>query len=301
MNIKEEFNEFYKSARYKDNKEYFTKLCEIIKSMENPSLYEIEDYIRGVRSTKTRFIYAYNDFIKHLKAKGFDVSSGLPKNYDTQTRRLELIKFLQTPRTREDILNEFLINERTFNTDKKELENGIEVCGVRLKVKISTYNRNGNNTVDDEKYVCSCHPIFIALNATELYLLSKVIPDAIKDNYELSKAYSEILEKIYPQLTDYALKMIDVELNDFSNNEKANYKWESTLLKHDVFKRLVYCIKQDREFTILYNNDNGMICEVTGYVRDISNNPFYVENKNGKTFIRIENFIDIKNFFETYK
>jgi len=298
MNIKEEYIEFYKTARYKENREYFKKLKDVICSMEAPDLTDIEEYIRGVRSTKTRYVYAYNDFVKFLKEKDPTKSSGLPKNYDTQTRRLELIKYLQTPRTRKDILDEFLIDERTFNNDKNALEKGIEVCGVKLTVKISSYNRNGNNTIDDKEYVCSCHPFFVSLNATELYLITKVIPDAIKDNFELSRAYSDILNKIYPQLSDYALKMIDVELNSF--NDKTSFIWESESLKDSTFKRLVYCVKQEREFTILYNND-GALSEVTGFVRDITNNPFYVETKTNKVYIRIENFIDVKDFFDNYK
>lgn len=298
MDIKDEYNEFYKTAKYKENREYYKKLKDVIFTMDDPKLYKIEDYIRSVRSTKTRFVYAYKDFYDFLKRKGEKVSSNLPKNYDTQTRRLELIKYLQTPRTREDILNEFLINERTFDIDKKELEKGIEVCGVKLIVKISSYNRNGNNTIDNEKFVCSCHPFFVALNATELYLITKVIPDAIKNNNELYRAYSDILSKIYPQLSDYALKMIDVELNCINN--ETNYLWESETLKNDTFKRLVYCLKQEREFTILYNKD-GIISEVTGFVRDITNNPFYVETKTDKVYIRNENFIDVKDFFDNYK
>ena len=135
MALKVLFNEYYKQAKYSESeseRRHFRNLKLRISELEEKTnlqdeIDDLEELLTTIKSNKYGCVNAYNKFLKHLKDRGLNVRSTLPKNYETVTRRLELIKFLQKPKTRQKILDEFLINRRTLDEDFATLEKGIDL------------------------------------------------------------------------------------------------------------------------------------------------------------------------------
>ena len=305
MEIKKLYNEYYKTARYSESeseRRHFKNLQLRINELEEKSnlqdeIYELEELLTIIKSNKYGCINAYNKFLKYLKDSGYNFKSNLPKNYETVTRRLELIKFLQKPKTRDQILEEFLIKRRTLDEDFAALEKGIDFCGTKLKIKLSQYDRKGRRTIDNDNYSSSCNPIGLALNMTELYLLTNVVPNQI-ENHEVKRLYENIIKKIYPQLSDYALGLMKIE--DCSTTNKFEIEYEQ--LKDDVFNQLLYFMKreEDKECTIIYQQ-NGERKEIKGFISQGSNSSFIVRNKETETEINYIDFIGIEDFKKSYE
>ena len=304
MALKVLFNEYYKQAKYSESeseRRHFRNLKLRISELEEKTnlqdeIDDLEELLTTIKSNKYGCVNAYNKFLKHLKDRGLNVRSTLPKNYETVTRRLELIKFLQKPKTRQKILDEFLINRRTLDEDFATLEKGIDFCGTKLKIKLSQYDREGRRTIDCDNYSSSCNPIGLALNMTELYLLTNVIPNQI-ENDEVRRLYGSIIRKIYPQLSDYAMELMKIE--DLSTSNKFEIEYEQ--LKNDSFNQLMYFMKREKECTIIYQQ-NGERKEIKGTISLANNNScFIVKNNEKETEIKYIDFIGIEDFKNYYE
>jgi len=299
MAIKELFNNYNKKVKYdvtESEKRHLKNLKSIINDLsEKKDLQEeiddLEETITTITSNKYGCVNSYYKFLKYLKDNGYkNLKSNLAKNYETVTRRLELIKFLQTPKTREQILDEFLINSRTLDGDFSSLEKGIEFCGTKLEIKLSQYERQGRRTVDNEKYSSSCNPIGLPLNMTELYLLTNVVPNQI-ENEDVKRLYNNVIRKIYPQLSKHALALMNIE-DCFASNK---FEFEYEQLVNDAFNQLMYFMKResDKECIIIYQK-NGERKEIKGFVCQGSDNScFAIKNASGKTEIKYIDFIGI--------
>jgi len=306
MDIKRLYNKFYFNY-YNDETEIGKRNLRSLKEKINSLVIEgnlqndidtLEKHIETIKSNKYGCVNSYNKFLTFLKSEGYEIKSSLKKNYETTTRRIELIKYLQTPKSREEILKEFLINRRTLDTDFAEIEKGIEFFGFPLKIKLSSHEREGRRTIDDEeeKYCSSCNPFGLALNMTELYLLLKVIPNQLKVE-KIRNGYMEIISKIYPQLTQHSKDLLKIEDRSINNM----YEVEFANLKRNVDFQLSYFMKTEKLCTIIYN-DNGEVKELRGKIRYNKEDEytFIVEHNKKQTIINYIDYLSIKDFKDLY-
>ena len=259
MNLISAFKNF--QTQYSKDPQTTQKIRRYIETSSNKDapvergIAAVEDYIRSLRNRKIKHIMVYLDFVSWLKQNVSDsIQSNFPKDYVTSTRRIELIKYLQEPHSREDITEQLVVNERTLNSDFKALEDGIDVLGCTLKVKFRKYDREGRITVDGCEYHSSCNPVFLPLNMTELFLLTNIIPNYLT-NTELCDSYKSILRKIYPQLTDYSLGLMKIEKSDILTRlglEKNKYILLSAHREENI--------DTDENFYSLFNAINAL-CE----------------------------------------
>lgn len=303
MNLISAFKNF--QTQYSKDPQTTQKIRRYIETSSNKDvpvergIAAVEDYIRSLRNRKIKHIMVYLDFVSWLKQNVSDsIQSNFPKDYVTSTRRIELIKYLQEPHSREDITEQLVVNERTLNSDFKALEDGIDVLGCTLKVKFRKYDREGRITVDGCEYHSSCNPVFLPLNMTELFLLTNIIPNYLT-NTELCDSYKSILKKIYPQLTDYSLGLMKIEKSDFPDT-RSLYKFEyETLLKSHIYQ-LVYFLKRGEEATFVIV-DNGKPKEIKGTIDNFSGDTFIIRNQTGRLTVKIENYLGVKDLHKTYK
>lgn len=282
----------------KDILKYISNNHRIASKDVESAIPDIEEYIRSIRNRKFRHITVLKEFVKFYNKKyNKSIKVNISKEYSVLTRRIELIKFLQQPHTREDILGEFLINERTLNDDFSNLEKGIDVLGCQLQVKFLKYDRQGRFTVDDYSYHSSCNPIFMPLNMTELFFLTNIVPAGIK-NTMMKNNYLNIIKKIYPQLSDYSASIINVDNSD----DNKTFVFEYDLLKNNVHRQLDYLYKRANSVnaTFIYS-ENGATKTFVGYLkRYLDDECFVVANAKEEAIIKFEDFIAIENFKDIY-
>lgn len=129
-------------------------------------------------------------------------------------RMIELIKFLQYPCTKEDMAR-FLFKENTSNKNKElnvylKWDQDFNLFNTSVPIHFEEFKEKGKRKSLWYSGTRSVHPIFLALNASEVFLLTQVL---LTIAYENDSAYFElykgIVEKIQRQLSPYMQNKID--------------------------------------------------------------------------------------------
>ena len=321
MGIKEEFYKIYKTERYNEDikiREYYNKYNKLLdkvvdiinlknkednlKTKVKSYVYKIQEAIdvmekeiSKIKSIPHGYIFVHNEFLSFLRSSGLKIESSLPKHYATETRRLEMIKLLQKPCKKAYLADYFDVDPKTISTDLEAIEKGVKYCGYILKVKVSKYRRDGNNTIDDEEICSSCNPIGLALNMSEIYFLTKMLPKKLEKDKFYKTQYNDILEKILPQLSSTANELMGFKQDDSMENE---YVLECEDLKESALKQINFVLKRSKFCTFIYK-ENNEIKEVEGRIKDMPDECILIQTNDGEIItINYDNFIRIKNFFD---
>ena len=130
----------------------------------------------------------------------------------TIEKQIELIKYLHEPHTQDEIEQHFKYSDRTtrnlFKDKIQFLNTKFPMFNRLVKGKHLSDSRledNQSSVIEgtDYKYRSTVHPIFLALNMTEVYMLTNHLLDLVAQNsYEDLPMYKQLVEKIYSQLSD---------------------------------------------------------------------------------------------------
>ena len=112
---------------------------------------------------------------------------------ETQIRLLKYLQGGENPvrefmRRQSEIEKEFGLSHNGLQKNLKELQDGTDILGTHVQITL----QDGNN------YDYTVHPIFLALNISELYMVTATLKEA------LGARADNILADIYRQLSDYA-------------------------------------------------------------------------------------------------
>lgn len=95
---------------------------------------------------------------------------------------------------REDLADLFGMSPTAMNTYLSKLKKGTDILGSKVKIE----PQHSTN-----KYDSTVHPVFLALNLTEVYMLTVLLKK------ELGSQAKPVVDDIYRQLSDYARGIID--------------------------------------------------------------------------------------------
>jgi hypothetical protein len=212
---------------------------------------------KGRESTRKIIVEFYDYLISHEKCTELKSSCLFNKRFFDYPfeRQLEIAKFLHESRTDKEIEKEFDIDERTRRKDLQELEKGITVLGSTIRVK---KEKKGNRSY----YRATVHPIFLALNLTEVYALTVYLDRVLRKNTKKREKEGkddqnadmvrDISERIKLQLSDYAFSALfkDQERprirNEYHNDEEYAKKYiQMYLMKREgMLCKLIWQGKQ---------------------------------------------------------
>lgn len=240
------------------------------------SIAEIDDYVCTLRTRKEstrKIMVAFFDYLKNVEMIQIDESVLYTKRfYDSDTaRRLEIAKFLHTPKTKEQIMDEFDITERTINNDLQELELGVRLFNSTVRIE----------RVDNEdrmvQYKTTVHPIFLPLNMTEVFAMTKYLENTIDERDPNGATILSIVDRIKGQLSDYAWEHLYPDkkrrknINDFIDDEKMAMQREHTLMylmksgktctfiwQNQEYRGKVLC-KEDKGYEIILEKDGSIL------------------------------------------
>lgn len=167
-----------------------------------------------------------NDFFVPLKNTFWTASRDCFCQYEKIFKPIDtyirLIKYLhggsnpgeEYQHNRFDIANKFGVSINTIDNNLRDLQDGVHILGSNIKIDLRRGVNNYDNTV---------HPVFLALNLSEVYFLTIVLKK-LTEKTNFSDAATVLIADIYRQLSDYAKDIIDVN----ATNE------EITLFEKDV-------------------------------------------------------------------
>ncbi|MGB4035577.1 MAG: HTH domain-containing protein [Limnochordia bacterium] len=189
-----------------------------------------------------------------------------------------MLKLLQgrKMRTRE-LADYFEVDERTIRNDVQALRDGWEVLGVKIKVE----SKHSGDQL--HHYISTVHPIFLALNSSELYALLKLLEEAMRK--PRGDIYKHIFHQVYSQMTDYAEGLVAGKLiGKYQKTEISNLLEEEAIRKNPNIM-LVYWEKSGRSINVTYRSKDGELISEDFYLVNIhGDNELIVRNEQGKQF-----------------
>lgn len=235
MNIKKEFENYWKTAQYtadiRNPNEFYENFTSAIAGFTET--YEIDEYVKSqTKKEKVRRIVV--NFYEYLRRKyNNTIDSDLydRRFYDeTIERQLEIVKYLQNnPKKMEEIAQVFGVRRQTIGDDLKALEEGIEVLGSTISIE---KERQGTSYL----YSTTVHPVFLPLNLTEVYAMTVYLDNTINQNDPNAQIIRNISARIKSQLSDYAKAKLFPEenlqgiSNDYVNDRALAEQREGILM-----------------------------------------------------------------------
>ena len=171
-------------------------------------------------------------------------------------RRLELLKELQGRKMRTpEIAEMFDVDERTIREDLKALKTGMTHLGVRIT--LDSKSQGGR----EHSFKSTVHPVFLALNLTEVLALLNLLEDA-SDRELTGTIYNRLYRAVYFQLTQYAKDRLKGKLakeyeTDSMTNLLEEYAVETSWQHH-----LQYLIKSGRNVPVEFTGEDGVVRNV---------------------------------------
>lgn len=245
-----QFKSFWEQTGKKlvnNNRDRFKKnFISIIDNLKTKDTIELDDVICALKTGKESTRNIVVEFYKFINLPPSDSVLFEKKFYDYPfERQLEIAKFLHTPKSIEEIEEKFCIDPRTRQADLKALEEGISVLGSTIKIKKVKKGRRFY-------YKTTLHPVFLPLNLTEVYAMTKYLDNTIKDNDPNAAIIRNISNRIKAQLSDYAYSKVfpDQErenwINSYVNDESLAHQREGIRC---------YLMKSGQSCRFIYNNN----------------------------------------------
>lgn len=190
-------------------------------------------------------------------------------------RRIQILKMLQGKEMRtSEIAEKFDVDERTIRTDLEALRDGLDIFGVKIQIESKHYEGNPK-----QYYKSTVHPIILALNASELFALLKLLEKSIIDDD--NEVYKHVFNQVYSQITDYAEKL-------FAGKLKGEYKKEDiiNILEEEAFAnskdyKLIFWEKSGRLIDINYFDENQKDITKKARLLHRKGNILKIEDANG--------------------
>ncbi len=157
-------------------------------------------------------------------------------------RMIELIKFTQYPRTKMDMV-QFLFGENATNKNKElnvylKWKTPFKVFNLDVPIHFEMLKEKGERKTLWYSGNESVHPVFLALNASEVFLLTQVLLSIVYENKSpYFRMYQDIVRKIRKQVSDCMANKVDWSLLDV----EADFELKSKIFTEDMRNRRAIC------------------------------------------------------------
>ena len=270
MNFIEPFERFWEekgsSLRIKNPTRTYRNLHD--KMAEFTSVEDIDNYVCSVRTRREstrKIMVKFFDYMRREERIPLKKSVLYDLHFYDHAfeRQLEIAKYLHEPKTKQEIMTKFCIEERTLEADLQELEVGLNVLGSTISLKrIETED-------DTIKYKSSVHPIFLALNLTEAYAMTKYLPYVMDSSDPNSWIIRDITDRIKAQLSQEAVTKLRLP-SDGYRKTSYDYVDDESLAKQRK-GILAYLMKSRQRCQFYWNNE-----EYTGTIQESGHGNYYI-------------------------
>lgn len=187
-------------------------------------------------------------------------------------RQIEILKLLQgQKKTTEQIAEYFKPGcdgsfTRSIQKDLTALRDGLEILETTIKIEETTESHSLKS------YKSTVHPIFLALNLSELFALLKLLED--NSNEEI---YAWLFGSIYGQITEYAEGKIAPNLKNKHDRQSV-----ANRLEQDNYHNIFYLIKSEQPIPITYTTKGNKTITRLCVVKQAKNGIVHFHNIDDK-------------------
>jgi hypothetical protein len=195
-------------------------------------------------------------------------------------RNLEMLKFLHgRAASSAEIAEHFQVDARTIRRSIGELQQGVKLFSTKIKVTAETCPGRERPL----RYKSSVHPLFLALNLTEIFTLLQALQTAAQDAPYKDHVYQALFNDVAGQLSVYARDIIakaGLELPPLPGGSVYRDEEESVRCYFDYALR--YLLKSGKKITVTYHDESNQSCQANGYIDRITENILYLRPDSGK-------------------
>lgn len=302
------FDSYYggKSADKKETNILYTSIEDILKG-DSEFIINIVEGVKSYPNDKCKLSERLEKLLISLKDKyGVKFDLNTFENFkikDKNIRLLKMLKYLHAGgKTRSEIAEDFGVSERTVADDLASLQDGFNFLGTEMK--INKLSRGSN------KYKSIIHPIFLAMNSSEIYSLTVGLKLLSKGTV-FEDSLNRISNAVYEQLSETSKNMIDEHVDDTVYFQDDNMQFIDSRNLGQLYNRpFTYYLKEPILCKVAYIKD-GENLESEGILKlaDQSSGNMYdmllLENEEGTIILdkeqvrRIER-IDKERYFKDW-
>ena len=191
-------------------------------------------------------------------------------------RRLEMLKKLQGKKMRtSEIAELFDVDDRTIREDVKALRKGMTLMGVRIK--LDSKSQGGQ----EHSYRSTVHPVFLALNLTEVLTLLNLLEEAAK-NPLTGSIHDRLFHTVYAQLTGYAHERLKGKLQKEYEIKDIQNLLEEDAVKESWQYHLGYLLKSGQNIPVEFTREDGLVRVVK--IMDVRDHRITVQETDGTEY-----------------
>ncbi|MEA4922422.1 MAG: hypothetical protein VB031_03525 [Eubacteriaceae bacterium] len=182
------------------------------------------------------------------------------KDMSKLERQIEMLKYCHKPRTFTEIADHFGIEDRTRQRYTNDYLEEMDFPGMDINVHLENSAKGVRMDGDEERYFASVHPVCLALNMSQIFLLTVGLLDRIPEDDVMYEAYQVIVNNIYSQLSGYAKEIVDNNNHghDFEEIWSSAFTSETELFKEDTNShKLLYLLKSQKAAEITFEDSDG--------------------------------------------
>jgi len=254
-------------------------------------------FARSYFDEREDVIKSINCFMKYLKKHGFKYNDDrfcqLDKIYRGDEMKIKLLKFLQQPcGNRENIAEHFNMSTNAINIHMSELQDGINILGSNVKIS----PKRGTNEYDS-----TIHPVFLALNLSEVFTLTIVLK-SVTSKGVFADIANDIADDVYRQLTEYGKSVIDKRANEAGvqfGDSKGVYRQEidekSSIeeILNQKNRHRAYLLKSGSPCKVFYSENTEPMCGVLQIHPKDESKVILVQKDGSKTLLDWDRIVRI--------
>ena len=260
-----------------DRESLFDTLGGLLSDYDNGDIYKLEDYFANSQNPKRNahaILVEFNNYIKKKYLIEFPNIPEVTNLYSSHIERhMQLLKEMHEPKKVSELAQSLHLGNVATNHYIKDLENGYVFMDTEIKVNVHREHRH-------DRCRSVVHPVFLALNSTELSHLLSYLQET--DDVVLGR----IGNLVYSQLTDYAKKVICSNITSFSDRIAPNYDDEFERTNDDAMGFLVKRAMMGKPFDVEfeYSDENGNFISTKGKLvgRDFNADTYKIITDEGK-------------------
>ena len=271
------------------------KIIDILKD-SNDFIFNVIQGVKSYPNDKYKLSERLDILLVHLKKKyELNYSESIFDNFkikDKNERLLMMLKYLHSgEKSRSDIAEDFGISERTVADHLLTLQDGFSFLGSEMKIQELERGTT--------KYRSLIHPVFLALNSSEIYSLTVGLKLLSKDTV-FENTLGRIADAVFEQLSEDSKEMINKHKTDnvtFDNDEMKFINSLELARKHD--SPFTYYLKEPIECVVTYDEDGNHV-KYQGILRlteaSIGNiyNKVIIVNDEESIILKKDNVINIR-------
>lgn len=222
---------------------------------------DIDDFIAAKTRGKYQYALRFETLLNYINHQySANISTNFLKKYlhkDADRRRIELLKMMHSTLSHSGkgmakIAEELGVDIKTIREDFKRLETDFSFLDVKINIDgFDKHNRIHNSPV---------HPVFLALNTTQLYSLFFALKVMGNDTV-LETTALEIAHSTYSQLTELGQELIaDIyQANDFPEGFNPKFINSATLFQEEEKQWIVHAAAYKIPCSVTYLNNNEKV------------------------------------------